>query len=148
MPKPHRSYTAAPPPVVVVSPHSPSVWGWAGQSLPLTREQQSRLSYNRGRHTAHMGRWSTPAGWLGRLCHWALQSTHHIRPPCRDWGAEQIYVTHRKEPQGGCQNEEAKKHAPDERIEQNSRKKPKLNGLTPRAGVTFLPTPPTAAPSP
>ena len=33
-----------------------------------------------------------------------------------------------KQTQGGCQNEETKKHGPNKRIDQNSRKKAKQNG--------------------
>ena len=33
-----------------------------------------------------------------------------------------------KQTQGGCQNEETKKHGPDERINENSRKRTKQNG--------------------
>ena len=43
--------------------------------------------------------------------------------------SKQLYLTHReKQTQGGCQTDETKRYGPNERSEQNPRKRAKQNG--------------------
>ena len=68
---------------------------------------------------------SIQLGWNERLCHWTLQDTYYIRPHYQDMESKQLYLIHRKKHREAAK---MKKHGPNERTDQNSRRRAKWNG--------------------
>ena len=60
--------------------------------------------------------------------HFRATFKDHIRPHYQDTESKQLYLIHRNKHRGGCQNEETRKHGPNERIDQNFRKRTKQKG--------------------
>ena len=92
--------------------------------------QQPGLNYNRRVYTtqirntpeqpSQVNRETVPLDPTGQLLLAKGQSTGP--------GYIAVLPNTQKQTQGGCQNEGAKKHVPDERTEQNSRKRNRQNG--------------------
>ena len=67
-----------------------------------------------------------PAWVIGEVvCHWTLQDTHYIRPCYQDMESNQLYLIHRNKHREAANMRRQKKHGPNERTEQNSRKRTK-----------------------
>ena len=99
------------------------------ESLPLTFPPHSSRNYRRGLDTAFAGGAPECPPWrVGEAL--PLDPTGHLphqaTPP--SLGAVAAPPHTQKQTQGGCQSKQAKKHGPNERTEQSSRKRAKLTG--------------------
>ena len=60
-----------------------------------------------------------------RLCHWTPQDTYYFGPHCEDTESKLLYLIYRNKPREAAKMRRKGKHGPNERTDQNSRKRTK-----------------------
>ena len=115
---------------LVVSGHSQSLQlTGLGKFLPLICQQQPRLNYKRTVYSAHIkGTPQVPSLGDKGGCATGPYRTSATLGHTTKIRSQSNSTQHIETNIGGCQKEETKEHGPNEKIDQNSRKRAKGNG--------------------